>query len=164
MILLMGCQERHDHLCNPIHEDPTQFINEDSRFAIDLYLGNPSDATYKVNCTATLCRFPNISLPSYHKAKHLVANLSGIEPIVHAMCINSCIAYTGPFAELESCPKCQEPRYDQFCLEASSGTEKIPRQEFHTIPIGPQLQALYRNPESARHTHYLRKEIGRAHV
>ena len=153
--------EALDRLRNPIREDLTQFIDEDSKFTIDLYLGNPSDATYEVNRTAALRRFPNISLPSYYKAKRLVADLSGIEPIMHAMCINSCIAYTGPFVELESCPKCQEPRYDQFRLEASSGTEKIPRQEFHTIPIGPQLQALYRNPESTRHAHYLREERSR---
>src|SRR6266702_576407 len=85
----------------------------------------------------------------------------GIESIVHHMCINSCIVYTGPFSELDSCPMCSEARYDQFCLEASSGAEKIPWQEFHTIPIGPQLQALYRDPESARRAHYLREERSR---
>jgi hypothetical protein len=68
----------------------------------------------------------------------------------------SCIAYTGPFFDLESCPICSEPRYDQFQLES-----RIPRQEFHTIPIGPQLQALYREPESATHAHYLRTERSR---
>ncbi|KAI9433272.1 hypothetical protein H4582DRAFT_1769973, partial [Lactarius indigo] len=77
------------------------------------------------------------------------------------MCINSCIAFTGPFSELESCPMCSEVRYDQFRLEASSGTEKIPWQEFHTIPIRPQLQALYRDPESARRAHYLCEERSR---
>ncbi|KAI9447400.1 hypothetical protein H4582DRAFT_1798041, partial [Lactarius indigo] len=77
------------------------------------------------------------------------------------MCINSCLAYTGPFSGLESCPMCSEARYDQYRLEASSGRDKIPRQRFHTIPIGPQLQALYRNPESARRAHYLRQERSR---
>ncbi|KAH8980247.1 hypothetical protein EDB86DRAFT_2779133, partial [Lactarius hatsudake] len=74
------------------------------------------------------------------------------------MCINSCIAYTGPFLELESCPMCSKARFDQFRLESSSGRDRIPRQEFHTIPIGPQLQALYRDPKSARRAHYLREE------
>jgi len=80
---------------------------------------------------------------SYYKVKSLVANLTGIESVIHHMCVKSCIAYTGPFVDLNACPLCSEPQYDQFHLESSSGLEKVPRQEFHTIPIGPQLQALY---------------------
>jgi hypothetical protein len=124
-------------------------------------IGNPSEAMYKVNRTIVLRCYPDTSLPSYYKTKRLVTELTGIDSIVHNMCINSCIVYTGPFSELDSCPMCSEARYDQFHLEASSGREKIPRQEFHTVPIGPQLQALYHNPESARCTHYLRNERSR---
>ena len=74
------------------------------------------------------------------------------------MCINSCVAYTGPYLELDTCPICSEPRYDR---DRSSEAKRIPRQEFHTIPIGPQIQALYRSPESASHAHYLREERSR---
>jgi len=56
---------------------------------------------------------------------------------------------------------CLEARYDQYRLEASSGRDRIPRQEFHTVPIGPQLQALYWDPESARRAHYLCEERSR---
>lgn len=150
--------EALDRLRNPSHEEPASLINDNSRFAIDLYLANPSDATYEANRAVLQRRVPSLSLPSYYKAKRLVADLTGIEPIVHHMCINSCIAYTGPFSELEACPKCSQSRYDEFRLQASSGTEKIPRKEFHTIPMGPQLQALYRDPDSARCAHYLREE------
>jgi hypothetical protein len=87
--------------------------------------------------------------------------MTGIESLVHDMCINSCIAYTGPFAGLEACPVCSEGHYNHFCLESSHGKEKVPRQEFHTIPIGPQLQALYQDPESACHVHYLCSERSR---
>ncbi|KAI9442693.1 hypothetical protein H4582DRAFT_2073286 [Lactarius indigo] len=130
-------------LRSPPRDRPADLVNDDSRFAIDLYLGNPSAATYEINRTAILRRFPDTSLPSYYRTKRLVSELTGIEPIVHDMCINSCLAYTGPFSGLESCPMCSEARYDQYRLEASSGRDKIPRQRFHTIPIGPQLQALY---------------------
>ena len=75
------------------------------------------------------------------------------------MCVKSCIAYTGPFLDLDACPLCSEPRYDQFRYQISSGQEKVPCQEFHTIPIGPQLQGLYWSPESASHAHYLRDEM-----
>ena len=111
-----------------------------------------------MNQKAFLHRLPNADLPSYYKARQLVADLTGIELVVHHMCINSCIAYTGPFTDLKVCPMCSEPCYDKFRLEASGGRERIPRQEFHTIPIRPQLQALYREPESATHTHYMHIE------
>jgi hypothetical protein len=53
---------------------------------------------------------------------------------------------------------CSELRYDQFKLQSSRGKERIACQDFHTIPVGPQLQALYREPESTAHSHYLREE------
>jgi hypothetical protein len=72
--------------------------------------------------------------------------------------MNSCIAYTGLFLELESCPVCSQPRYDQFWLQVSDGKDRTPCQEFHTIPIGLQIQALYHALETAVHAHYLHQE------
>lgn len=57
-------------------------------------------------------------------------------PLVEAMCVNSCLAFTGPFKGLISCPECGEPHDDPIM--------KKYQQEFHTMPIGPQLQALKR--------------------
>jgi hypothetical protein len=150
-----------ERLRNPLHDQPALSLDEDTRLAINLYLGNPSAITYETNRTAILRRFPGTDLPTHYRTTRLVADITGIESIVHDMCVNSCIAYTGPFLELLVCPICSEPRYDQFRLETSNGTDKIPRQEFHTIPIGPQLQALYRDPASATHAHYLRHERSR---
>jgi len=90
--------------------------------------------------------------------KCLVAKLSGVESIIHNMCVNSCLAYTGPFLELESCPICSEPQYDQFQFQTSNRKDRTPRQEFHTIPIELQIQALYRALETAMHVHYLHEE------
>jgi hypothetical protein len=36
-----------------------------------------------------------------------------------------------------------EARYDCLHLESSHGKERVSQKEFHTILIGPQLQALY---------------------
>jgi hypothetical protein len=74
------------------------------------------------------------------------------------MCINSCVAFTGPFLKPESCPVCTKPQYDQFRIQMSDGKDRAPHQEFHTIPIGPQIQVLYCTPESAKYAHYLREE------
>ncbi|KAI5899319.1 uncharacterized protein SCHCODRAFT_02484953, partial [Schizophyllum commune H4-8] len=66
------------------------------------------------------------------------------------MCHNSCVAYTGPYAILETCPECGASRYDPIRLAASHGRVKVPQQTFSTMPVGPQLQALYRHPDAAR--------------
>ena len=149
-------------LCNPLRDQPGDALNPDVQLAIDLYLGNASEATYKTNRRAILRRFPDAQISTYYKVKQLVTDLTGVESVVHHMCTNSCIVYTGPFLDLDACPVCSEPRYDQFKLQASGGKERVPRQEYHTIPIGPQIQALYRDRESATHGQYLCRE--REHV
>ena len=153
--------EAVEHLHNPTRERPCLALDDDMRLAIDLFLGNPSELTYETNRTCILRRYPDCKLPTYYKIKCLVSEMTGIESLVHDMCINSCVVYTGPFVELDACPVCSETRYDCFHLESSHGKERVPRKEFHTIPIGPQLQALYRDPESTAHAHYLRLERSR---
>ena len=101
-----------EHLHNPLSEQPSLSVDEDTWFAIDLFMGNPSEITYETNRAAILRRFPGTDLPIYYRTNHLIADLTGIELIVHHMCVNSCIAYTGPFLELQSCPICSESRYD----------------------------------------------------
>jgi hypothetical protein len=67
------------------------------------------------------------------------------------MCPNSCIAYTGPFSELDKCPKCGEARFEL------RKNKRVPHRKFHTIPLGPQLQALWRTPEGAKAMRYRRE-------
>ncbi|ETW85803.1 hypothetical protein HETIRDRAFT_311270, partial [Heterobasidion irregulare TC 32-1] len=55
--------------------------------------------------------------------KKKVAELTGITSIIHDMCTNTCIAYTGPYADLDKCPLCYESRYDEVHL-ALTGTKK----------------------------------------
>ena len=79
--------------------------------------------------------------------------------MMNDMCINTCIAYTGPFAGKDTCQYCGESRYDLKLLAASDGNKKVPRRQFYTIPIGPLLQALYQNCESALDMLYRKNEI-----
>jgi len=77
--------------------------------------------------------------------------------IEHDMCRNTCIAYTSPFTHLDTCPTCGTSRWKEERLQGTHGRSKIPTQTFTTIPIGPQLQALYRNKDSAIDMDYLRQ-------
>ncbi|ETW86463.1 hypothetical protein HETIRDRAFT_244238, partial [Heterobasidion irregulare TC 32-1] len=67
--------------------------------------------------------------------KKKVAELSGITSIIHNICPNTCAAYTSPYADLDKCPLCHRSQYDEVHL-ALTGKKK-PRQQFHTISLGP---------------------------
>lgn len=84
-----------------------------------------------------------LDILSLDQVKKVIADLTGVLPIDHDMCPNSCIAYTGPFEDLKECPMCRESRYDLVQLQLSHGRKKVPRQHFYTMPLGPQLQALW---------------------
>jgi len=110
--------------------------NPSWRLGLDLYLSvsNVAQETYTSVRKAILRRYPDDEIPSYNEIKSYVAELSGVHSIEHDMCINSCLAYTGPYKDLQTCPECGECRFDPF--------SKKPRQQLHTIPLGPQLQAI----------------------
>lgn len=91
--------------------------------------------------------------PTYYQAKQAVEQLSGVSGISHDMCIHTCIAYTGPYSDLGSCPVCHEPRFE-YVLQPNGRQKQVPRQQFVTIPIGPQIQAMFRDPEGAQQMRY----------
>ena len=96
--------------------------------------------------------YPETNLLSYHLVNKLVADISGVVSIRDDMCINSCHAFTGPFAPLEACSICSEPRYDAAQLRLTG--KKVPRQQVCTISLGPQIQALRRSPQGAKAMRY----------
>ncbi|KIK91404.1 hypothetical protein PAXRUDRAFT_149576 [Paxillus rubicundulus Ve08.2h10] len=73
------------------------------------------------------------------------------------MCLESCVGFTGPFADLKTCPvsSCRVSRWDPGRLRASNGHVKVAAKKFTTIPLGPQLQAQFCDPHSAHAMHYL---------
>ena len=120
-----------------------EMMSPDLRLGLDLFLStiNSSQQTYTSARKAILRRHPDDDIPTYNQIKHQIVEITGVESIEHDMCIKSCLAYSGPFAELNTCPECGEPRFDPI-------TKKT-RQTFHTMLLGPQLQALWRDEGSA---------------
>ncbi len=123
-------------LRNPDTE-PVDISDPDLRLSLDLLTAcsNASEAVYNGVRKAILRHCPDMNVLSYYMAKKQVSEISGVESILDDMCINSCMAFVGPWAGLQECPKCSEPRYDvkQF---AKTG-KQIPRQRVCTIPLGP---------------------------
>jgi len=137
-----------ERLRNPPTE-PVDISHPDTRLSLDLFMAcsNASESTYTAVRDSVMRRFPDVGMLSYYSSKKLISNISGVDSIVDDMCINSCMAFVGPWAELQACPECSEPRYDIEKL-AHSGKE-VPRQQACTIPLGPQLQALRRTHKGA---------------
>lgn len=57
------------------------------------------------------------------------------------------LAFTGPLADNVTCHECGNPHF-------SDKNQPTPAQEFYIIPIGPQLQALWANANSAHNLSY----------
>ena len=93
---------------------------------------------------------PDTELLSYYQVEHCAQDLSGLISWEHHMCINTCVGFTGPYADVEECPNCGEPRFDQKELAESEGRRKVPRKVFTTFLVGPQIQARWKNPRTAQ--------------
>jgi hypothetical protein len=144
-----------DRLRNP-EQGPPDVDDPDLILAIKIYLATTkaSDDVYKDVGEAISERFAEWDFLSMDRLKRKITTLTGIAPVTHDMCINSCIGYTGPYSDLIHCPACGTLRYDPLQFDASRGVIRIPQQTFCTLPLGPQLQALWRSKKSARAMRY----------
>lgn len=137
-----------ERLQNPINK-AIDISDSDTCLSLDIFMAcnHTSEATYKAVRDSILHRSPNLNILSYYSVKKLVLEITGVGSILDDMCINSCIAFVGPLADLKQCPECLELRYDPK-KKAITGKE-VPRLQACTIPLSPQLQALQRPPQGA---------------
>ena len=75
------------------------------------------------------------------------------------MCVNTCLAYTGPFSEDETCHYCAEPRYEPIAQPRQK--KKIARQQFYTFPVGYQLQGQCRTVIGSQNLEHRQRETTR---
>jgi len=113
-----------------------------------------SQRTYEEVCRNAQELVPDLKPLSFYQVQRRAQDLSGIVTWEHHMCFKSCIGFTGPFAVLETCPECGEPRYDQQELDKSDGERKVPQKVFTTFPAGPQLQARWKYSQTAKSMFY----------
>ena len=131
-------------------DDPTLKL---SLLNFILFMGH-SQTAYNDACQNIQQCFPDIEPLSYYQVEQRARRFSGILTWEHHMCVRSCVGFTGPYANLEHCPRCGELRYKERDLEESDGERKVPRQVFTTFPVGPQLQARWKHPQTAKDMHY----------
>ncbi|KAG6912855.1 hypothetical protein DXG01_011528, partial [Tephrocybe rancida] len=123
-------------------------LSQDQRLSLELFMACNSAAqeVYNASRTAILRRHPDDNVLTYDAVKKLLIEITGVVDIKEDMCINSCIGYTGPYRDHITCPFCGQDRLDD--------KTRKPRQQFNTIPLGPQLQALKRDLRSAKSMKY----------
>jgi len=83
----------------------------------------------------------NEELLSAHCSSERLRTITGIDHVRFACCKNSCIAYTGDYNNLHSCPFCQHPRCDE---------KNIPFQTFDYISLTHRLRLQFANKERAK--------------
>ncbi|KIK26896.1 hypothetical protein PISMIDRAFT_94090, partial [Pisolithus microcarpus 441] len=133
------------------------------RYSISTYLAleNASQKAYNRVCHAAQQNFPGAAgiddILSFYNVERTIAMHTGVHSIEHDMCRNTCLAFTGPFSALDSCPTCGTSRWIEEVLQGTHSHSKVAAQKFTTIPIGPQIQALYRHKNTAADMDYLRK-------
>jgi hypothetical protein len=139
--------------------EPISISDPDIHLSLGLFLAvtNASKETYRSCHDEILLRYPDSGVLSYHAVRRLVAETTGIIAVYDDMCINSCHAFTGPFSQLRSCSICGEARYD--VTEAALSGKNIARQQFCTILLGPQLQALCQSYLGAMDMRYLDQKM-----
>jgi hypothetical protein len=135
--------------------------NPGIRHSISTYLAleHASQDAYNRMRRSTMRNFAGAAavddVQSFYNVEKLISTYTGVESIEHDMCSKSCLAFTGPYSNLNRCPMCDTSRWNEARLQASNGRTRVAAQKFVTIPLGPQLQALYRHPDSARDMRYL---------
>ena len=93
---------------------------------------------------------------TYAKVKALASEVSGITLIFDDICVNGCHPYVSLFCNLETCYKCGAPCFDPAQLQLTD--KRVPLQHDCTIPLGPQLQAIYCAEEGMCAMQYLNEK------
>ena len=94
---------------------------------------------------------PERDFLSFDQVKRRICHLSGVVPLEYDMCPGSCVAYVGPYRDLDKCPTCKSTRYYPDSSK--------PQKQFWTVPIGPVIQAFYGSCEIAENMHYLERKL-----
>ena len=105
-----------DRLQNPTPHSSTPADDPNLLCSIVTFvdLMNSSQEAYGHMCENFQRRQPEVEMLSYDRVKRAIQDLSRLVTLEDNMCVNSCVTFTGPYANLDCCPvsECWEPRYD----------------------------------------------------
>ncbi|VDB94253.1 unnamed protein product [Peniophora sp. CBMAI 1063] len=146
----------HEALQNPV---PGPYnLDKTQRYCMREFLNIETVERYYESMQCLREYDPDTTPLSHHQIKSEVEQETGIVPVWVDMCSESCVAFTGPYQDLEQCPQenCGRPRYRDK-RKASGRMERVPVKRCLHIPVGPQLSNLYTTPQSADDMDYRRR-------
>ena len=87
-------EEDLEHLQNPLDHELALDDTSDLCLTIKLFIANINSPVevYNANHAAILRHHPNDNIFTHNSAKRFVRHLTGVVPLIHDMCINTCIA------------------------------------------------------------------------
>ncbi|KAJ2934003.1 hypothetical protein H1R20_g3088, partial [Candolleomyces eurysporus] len=100
-------------------------------------------------------KYPH-GLLSLYKVQALVEKITGVVAVQDNMCMNLCHAFTGNWATLGKCTICDAPCYNAKALQVN---KKIPQQQMCTIPLGPQIQAIWQSKPGSEALKYWSQKV-----
>lgn len=117
---------------------------------------------YKVNTDISGVAFSKLSrafptrlhdLPSEQCIRTRVTTLAAFDGVKVDCCINSCIAYTGVYKDLDTCPylECKQPRFED---DPNNPGKQRAQCVFLYIPLIPRLLNMYRDRAMAKKLRY----------
>ncbi|RDX40597.1 hypothetical protein OH76DRAFT_1459464 [Lentinus brumalis] len=147
-----------ERLKNPPQE-AFEIKDADTLLSIKIFMaiGNASQETYNAVADAIKEHSPHIEMMSLAQVNSTLDKLTGVLEVRDDMCVNSCLAYTGPFQDLQECPYCQEPRYKPLGDDEDDDPSKprVPRERVTTFLPGPVIQGFWRSADTADEMMYL---------
>ena len=140
-------------ICNP---EPTiiNLVNPSPMLhSIQHFINNAglSQDHYKNLQEIELLDNPERDFLSFDQVKRCIHHLSGVVLLEYDMCPNSCVAYVGPYCDLDKCPTCKTTWYYP--------NSSKPQKQFWTVPIGPVIQAFYGSCKITENMHYLEHKL-----
>lgn len=87
-------------------------------------------------------------VPSHDRTVTLLADLTGMVHRRVDCCMNSCLAYTGQYANMTSCPHCKSERYKQKTPRRASG--RVAHTTYDLTSVTKRLRLQYSSPSLAQ--------------
>ncbi|PPR04228.1 hypothetical protein CVT24_013310 [Panaeolus cyanescens] len=89
--------------------------------------------------------YPTAPHSTLKSSKKRVRELSRFDCVKYDCCVDSCVCFVGPYAELDKCPICSKARYTP---------KGKPRKVFQYLPLIPRLHAMTSNLDMAKKMQY----------
>lgn len=150
---ILDAEIREQLTSSPLRDiDP---IEPGDRASIELFeaLSDCSQAVYARVRDIFMKYNPDLKILSYPATKTRIQQITGVIKLTYDMCPDGCMAYVSADADRETCrdTTCGLSRWDPIKLAKG---EKFHAGWFYVFPLGPQLQAAYRSPGTARMLRY----------